>query len=361
MKIHRYLFLFVVITMLTLMSNAYTRLYSNVQISGGTATPTKTPITATYEFKRGTYNTIPPQNIITEIAFFGGGGGVICNGGISPGTLDTVSKPKNGVLMTQSTLIVCGWDKGEVLKGKVIYPNGKELQKTITAVENETVYYGRLDFTPSLTDPIGNYTFVIGGKNGTAQATASFSKPTGPHLFRLANNNIMIYGYSANEKVKLLYFDGTTLYSWQEYTMDNAGQSIIKISVDPKGYFWAIGRSGEAQLPTEHALRGGTVYPLRQSTLRKDYCSGLLSRLTISMGISSRVAYTDGNDMRIRSAPGLSSSVVTKVPEGTDFTILDGPKCADGITWWKIRTQSNNISGWVAESDGKIYLLEPLK
>jgi hypothetical protein len=168
----------------------------------------------------------------------------------------------------------------------------------------------------------------------------------------------MMYGYSPNEKVKLLYFSAGT-FGWQEYTVDGAGQLTIKNSMDPLGHFWAIGKSGEAQLPTESVLWGGTVYPFRQTTLRKDYCSGPLSRLTI--GLSGRVAFTDGKDMRIRSAPSLSSSVVAKVPEGTEFTIAEGPKCTDGITWWKISALPNNISGWVAESDGKIYLLEPLK
>jgi hypothetical protein len=170
--------------------------------------------------------------------------------------------------------------------------------------------------------------------------------------------NIMLYGFSAFEKVRLFYYGADTKFvGWQEYTMDGTGQSIIKTEVDPKGYFWALGKTGQVQEPIEGGLFGGTSYPESSGILKKDACASFPPRLKING--AGRVAATDGLDMRIRSAPGLSQSVIGKVPEGSRFTVLDGPKCVDGMNWWKVTTRPSNITGWMAESDNKVYLIEP--
>lgn len=357
MKTYRYPVLLLIMIFTWLFGSALVSEDPGANALAATRTPTRTPVRAFYEFTRSSSSRILPKNIIEEIFFFGGGGGVICMPGSKPVKPDVVGKPADGILMTQSVMTVCGWQKGEVLKGTIIYPNGTEKTKSIKVAENEGLYYGRLEFTPGISDPIGNYTFVMEGKLGVARQTARFSKPTGPHLFLLDKKNIMFYGFSPHEKVNLFYYaPGGRFEGWQEYTMDPAGQLIVKVSVNPDGYFWATGKTGEVQLPKAHGLTGATVYPVYQTTIKKDYCSGPVSRLTIMD--SGRVAFTDGKDMRIRSAPGLSASIISTVPEGTSFSVAEGPKCADGITWWKVNIHSGNITGWMAESDGKNYLIE---
>jgi hypothetical protein len=49
-----------------------------------------------------------------------------------------------------------------------------------------------------------------------------------------------------------------------------------------------------------------------------------------------------------------------KLPEETLITILDGPNCVDESNWWKVLTDGNG-SGWMAESQNDVYLLEPLQ
>jgi hypothetical protein len=81
----------------------------------------------------------------------------------------------------------------------------------------------------------------------------------------------------------------------------------------------------------------------------------------VEPGLLSRVTYTDGTPLAIRTKPGLSSGErIQYLAEGTRITILDGPGCADGYTWWQVETL-DGVQGWVAEGDLDTYFIEPLE
>lgn len=57
--------------------------------------------------------------------------------------------------------------------------------------------------------------------------------------------------------------------------------------------------------------------------------------------------------LNLRSAPGLSGTVLMVMPFGTALSILDGPTSADGYAWWKVSVQGVDSdtgapTGWVA-------------
>ncbi len=59
----------------------------------------------------------------------------------------------------------------------------------------------------------------------------------------------------------------------------------------------------------------------------------------------------------VRQAPGTSNPKVGQIQPGTSFTVLDGPTCADGYTWFKI--DANGLIGWTAESGDGDYWIAP--
>lgn len=327
-----------------------------------TRLPTKTPIKTVHEFKRGTINTIPPQNILDEVFYYlGGGGGEVCDPSIAEGKLYVARKPQASVLMTQSTMIVCGWKKGEVLKAKIIYPNGIEVKSSIAAIEDDRRYYGRLDLKPAITDPIGNYTFVIEGQAGTVRETAYFKKPIGPHLFIADKNTIMFYGFSANEKVRLFYYGlDERFVGWQEYAMDSTGQAYIRVSVDPNGYFCAIGKTGEVPLPFEPSLFGGTgYYPSASITGNSASCSAT-KPTRLRVGMNAEVTTSGAApQLALRAKASKSAEQVHVIAAGRDMVILDGPTCADNAYWWYIRSEQG-FEGWAREGDSEDYWIDPL-
>ncbi len=69
--------------------------------------------------------------------------------------------------------------------------------------------------------------------------------------------------------------------------------------------------------------------------------------------------------VRMRQTPGITnkpaSDVVADVPQGTVLTVLEGPRSADGMTWWRNQGKlpdGRQVTGWQAEklADGSVLL-----
>ncbi|GAB4548928.1 MAG: hypothetical protein Fur002_25960 [Anaerolineales bacterium] len=70
-----------------------------------------------------------------------------------------------------------------------------------------------------------------------------------------------------------------------------------------------------------------------------------------SIGISAYVQIrgTEGEGLRIRAAPGLSSDTVFFGGESEVFLVRDGPQTADGYIWWYlVAPYDDTRAGWAA-------------
>jgi uncharacterized protein YhaN len=70
----------------------------------------------------------------------------------------------------------------------------------------------------------------------------------------------------------------------------------------------------------------------------------------LAAGASAWVTRAGGLPLRLRSGPSLSESVIDRLQPGTQMTLQDGPKQADGHGWWHVRT-ADGKEGWVAGED----------
>lgn len=61
------------------------------------------------------------------------------------------------------------------------------------------------------------------------------------------------------------------------------------------------------------------------------------------------VSTEDPRPLRVRSLPNLQGEILTEVFPETEFTVVDGPICADGFIWWNISIGESGITGWSAE------------
>ena len=69
--------------------------------------------------------------------------------------------------------------------------------------------------------------------------------------------------------------------------------------------------------------------------------------IPLSVGIRVVVANVGDQELNVRTVPGVTESqVIFRVPEGTEFSIVDGPQQADGFTWWQIQDQTTAQRGW---------------
>jgi hypothetical protein len=82
-------------------------------------------------------------------------------------------------------------------------------------------------------------------------------------------------------------------------------------------------------------------------------CGVLRPRLEVGeLGI---VKYDPPIRNRVRSSPGLSGSQIGTIDPGEQFRVLDGPVCANDITWWKV-DPNRGPTGWTAEGEAEYYL-----
>ena len=67
-----------------------------------------------------------------------------------------------------------------------------------------------------------------------------------------------------------------------------------------------------------------------------------------AVGRPAWVAGTGGLDLRVRSAPALTSDVLGELRAGAEVQVLEGPHAAEGYEWYRVTAAGLTLSGWVA-------------
>jgi Tol biopolymer transport system component len=99
--------------------------------------------------------------------------------------------------------------------------------------------------------------------------------------------------------------------------------------------------------------------PISQSSvdLSDSGCPGLPDSI-VTVGERARVTLTPALSNNLRSQPGTSARRITQIAPGVRFDIIDGPSCADGYRWWRIRLDDGTV-GWTADGDRNNRWIEP--
>jgi len=84
-------------------------------------------------------------------------------------------------------------------------------------------------------------------------------------------------------------------------------------------------------------------------------CDGFTARL--SVGAVGQV--TAGAANNVREAPTAEAELVGQIPGEGEFTVLDGPVCAEDLTWWQVETPDGSLTGWTVAGTADEYWVEP--
>ncbi|MBZ0288691.1 MAG: tetratricopeptide repeat protein [Anaerolineae bacterium] len=57
---------------------------------------------------------------------------------------------------------------------------------------------------------------------------------------------------------------------------------------------------------------------------------------------------TEGDRLNLRSGPGLTFDILDKLSRDTVVTLIEGPRRADGLAWWRVQT-ADGLEGWAVE------------
>jgi hypothetical protein len=70
---------------------------------------------------------------------------------------------------------------------------------------------------------------------------------------------------------------------------------------------------------------------------------------------------TQGDHVRLRDAPRKSANEITSLSVDSQFTVIDGPSCADNWSWWQVQTNDGD-TGWISEGGDETdpYFVCPL-
>lgn len=98
--------------------------------------------------------------------------------------------------------------------------------------------------------------------------------------------------------------------------------------------------------------RGGGAAPAPNQPLLvnpADAGGGAPALAALTPGGLATVNTTEGDALNVRLGPGLGFPVVARLRDGERVTLIEGPRAAEGFTWWKIRTAAG-VEGWAVES-----------
>lgn len=71
----------------------------------------------------------------------------------------------------------------------------------------------------------------------------------------------------------------------------------------------------------------------------------------IGIGVYVQISGTGGDGLRLRREPGINSEVLFLGYESEVFKVVEGPREADGFTWWYLTAPyDEKRSGWAASS-----------
>lgn len=70
----------------------------------------------------------------------------------------------------------------------------------------------------------------------------------------------------------------------------------------------------------------------------------------LAAGAEVQITGTGGDGLRLRADPGLEGTVRFLAIDGEVFQVMDGPRQADGYTWWRLQAPYDpNVTGWAVE------------
>ena len=141
----------------------------------------------------------------------------------------------------------------------------------------------------------------------------------------------------------------------QVFTVDQSGDLEVSVSGNTQGVFIYVVRDTETQddlMQLKYAFHSESCESLTES------CPGAPTQ-RLKVGGKAYVC-TKTDSVHLREGANKSFDILKKLSPGAEVKIIDGPKCANNWSWWKVETESGYI-GWMSEGGDNVdkYFLCP--
>lgn len=190
-----------------------------------------------------------------------------------------------------------------------------------------------LAFTRSLTDQ--NYIYLINADGSGRQA--------------LTDDSVNPRQFSWSADGKYIVFDNFDNGPIGLRVLDVASGNILPLTTGGAYYSPEWSPYMEVVLIPEEGI---TMTPSGD-------CTNGWTRLAVG-GTAQVMGNAGGPSNNVRSEPAKADNIIGKLPPGTQVSVLEGPVCASGLIFWKVKSVLiTDGSGWTAEGDGTNYYLQP--
>jgi hypothetical protein len=341
-------------------------------------TPPYVPTPGSY-FSWESGNTLPPKDVIPEVVFYAGGGGiVVCHD--FPG--DYTSCREDGIEPMQ--WIYIGRDDvapNEKFDVTISLPDSSIQKDVVTSSAEGKLSY---DYLPLAGFPLGEYRFSFDSAKLHFEETADVIKPLVPRMYmtgddvrELGEKKIILFNFLPNETIRLFAYtsEGGQLTIWQEFVADENGMITIENQLEEKHYiFAAVGdESGVVYQPFEGEpiFSASTLWDT--STWGKGteiYCEGAPDPVPGIGPYTKVIVISDDVFLEPMDAPYIKDVAEhVYLPKGTELEIwgVESPFCKDHAYWWSVSCESvseeancNIAVGLIAEKLDGVQLIQPV-
>lgn len=180
---------------------------------------------------------------------------------------------------------------------------------------------------------------------------------------RMSNGNFQVEGYCLNKRASVDKYDWycrETGYRLNIYDFDAICQRTYGVS-DAFAIQNGNGSQPSYQWrcygPKSSTVITGSTGKGKESSA--DRLCSLSPPPRLQMGMVGYVIPSEGAS-NLNKYPRRSknnNAIVDIIRPGQEFTVINGPKCGDGFTWWQVRYHKNDFIGWIAEGEGNTYWL----
>lgn len=115
--------------------------------------------------------------------------------------------------------------------------------------------------------------------------------------------------------------------------------------------------------PTPAPTRTPAPTTTPRATATDDPCTAVDMPVRLGVGDTGMVilsSVTPTTPVNVREAPSIEAERIGRLAQGVTFEVLEGPTCADGLTWFKVRYGEDDKEGWLAEGQDGLYFVEPV-
>jgi Bacterial SH3 domain len=250
-----------------------------------------------------------------------------------------------------------------------LVPFGQQLPTTLEIVSAKVT--DSWQGTPLTIDTDGPFTFP---NTLVYQQTVIHYDPSRPYMNLMPTwvadgravlaGNVLVWRTGQRQRIEVIQVGNVgTPDGWlQENVVSTANVRLQHISATPDGLVVReLGQFSSLLLLLDAPVLGASLAtppppfaPLADPTAVLPCPNNLPPRLIVQQqGVT-----LPGPANNVRSQPNTSAEQVGQLAAGAQFTVVGGPICADGFTWWRVAQNDTNL-GWTAEGDAD-YWLGPL-